>query len=134
MGENAATNDVIDALLDVERIVLYGENEVVKCIELVVSLNDEMQSLNSEVRFGRMLSDHLLNVYFDSRNENWLDFISYTALVQCVCIIGDSSKITIYNGNEINELLVPHSELMNGLLEVFKTQKKKLLEVILTVP
>jgi hypothetical protein len=142
MGEKAATNEVIVALVKAFTDELTGENdhEIGVALEMAIcsyraikDLDSRMLSLlyscvkqNEEIKLENLPSDQLIRLFLETENEGWLPLIAYAALVQEIAITTVGNKIVIYNMNEVLQLPVPRPELMSSLVKAFGSQQREL--------
>jgi HEAT repeat protein len=140
MGEKAATDEVISVLMVLLNSGKYYSIgwKAGKAIENILSSSASVTQLSPKTVSDLCLdknrltclknisADQLINIFFTSKNANWLRAVSKFSLQVGVAVTVTGEKIVVYDRKEPVELFVPTLKLRKELIKALTDQAKQL--------
>jgi hypothetical protein len=141
MGEKAATNEVITELMIVMNFgsldgvadsqAVYAIGNILRSSVVIKQLApkvvaDLCLSRYASDCFKNISADDLINVFFTTKDSDWLPAVTRVALLKRVAIAVTENKVVLYDKTEPVELSFPHSELRERFIEAFIDQEKRI--------
>jgi hypothetical protein len=132
MSEKAATNDVISTL-----VTLVNSNWLWECASAEGAIDHILSSssvliqldpkiianfcLEESITKGRKIVsvEQLINIFFNTKNPDWLPVMTRLALQQGVAVTVTEEKLVVYDSNELLELPVPCIALVQQVIKAF---------------